>query len=380
MIYRRKIWNGFVFGLWITLGTGLIVLLVAAIRKKEDQLCRGTDISIHGFNNNFFVDKKDILDNIVALTGSIPEGKPIGQFKLRMMESELGKNTWIRTAELFFDNNGILQAKITEREPIARIFTSGGNTFYIDSSLKILSLSEKFSARLPVFTGFPSEERVFSHSDSMLLNDIRILSQAIQEDPFLMAMIDQVDINSKGNFEGIPKMGNQVILFGNALFVHEKMERLKLFYKNIMPLAGWNYYSSINLQFMNQVVAKRRDAEDIAADSIRTLQILDMIAANAAKVSADSLRLFIQDNTSNSTDSTMIQQSIERDEETGSDLKMSPDDKKSVIRPISVKTQKPAKPFPHIKANHLTKPGERNNRPVKNSPKPKVVVKPKTDF
>ncbi|MBK6829167.1 MAG: hypothetical protein IPG86_20990 [Chitinophagaceae bacterium] len=62
---------------------------------------------------------------------------------------------------------------VEEREPVARIFTSGGNTFYIDSSNTMLPLSEKFSARLPVFTGFPSEAKVLSKADSNLLNDIK---------------------------------------------------------------------------------------------------------------------------------------------------------------------------------------------------------------
>jgi cell division protein FtsQ len=54
--------------------------------------------------------------------------------------------------QLFFDNNEVLQVVIDEREPIARIFTVAGNSYYIDSSLERLPLSDKMSARLPVFT------------------------------------------------------------------------------------------------------------------------------------------------------------------------------------------------------------------------------------
>ena len=50
-----------------------------------------------------------------------------------------------------------------------------------------------------------------------------------------------------------------------------------------MVKAGWNNYSVINVQYKNQVVAKRKGAEDITADSLRTLQIMQMIAAKCAK-------------------------------------------------------------------------------------------------
>jgi len=59
------------------------------------------------------------------------------------MESLLEKNVWIKDAQLFFDNNGILRVSVTEREPIARVFTREGNSFYIDSSGVQLPLSDK---------------------------------------------------------------------------------------------------------------------------------------------------------------------------------------------------------------------------------------------
>ena len=80
------------------------------------------------------------------------------------METELEKNVWIKTAELFFDNNEILQVTVQEREPVARVFTPRGTTFYIDNELAMLPLSEKFSARLPVFTNFPSDKKVLVKS------------------------------------------------------------------------------------------------------------------------------------------------------------------------------------------------------------------------
>ncbi|MBK6633526.1 MAG: hypothetical protein IPG38_03650 [Chitinophagaceae bacterium] len=300
--------------LWIALGGATVFLLVAAIKTKPERLCKGIEISIHGVSNNFFVDKNDILNTIASLEKTNPVGKAMGAFNLKHLEDQLDKDVWIKSAELFFDNNDILQVIVQEREPVARVFAASGETFYIDDELAMLPLSEKFSARLPVFTNFPSGKKILSGADSSLLMDIKTISLAIQKDSFCMAMIEQVDITAQRTFEMIPKIGNQLIVFGDATDTETKLVKLKLFYKEIMVKAGWDHYSIINVQYKNQVVAKRKGAEDVAADSLRTLQLMQIIAERSQRAAGDSLKIMQQGNDRNEADSTMIQQSIQRDE------------------------------------------------------------------
>ena len=89
---------------------------------------------------------------------------------------------------------------------------------------------------------------------------------------------------------------------------------MKLFYKNVMVKAGWNNYSVINLRYKNQVVAKRKGAEDFKADSLRTLQLMKIIVERAQQQTNDSLQTIQQDDYHNTVDTTMIQQSIQRDD------------------------------------------------------------------
>jgi cell division protein FtsQ len=345
---------------WIALGGATVFLLAAAIKSKPAKHCKNIEIYIHGVSNNFFVDKKDILEAIAGVEGTGMVGKSIGSFNLKKLEAILKKNVWIKSAELFFDNNEILQVTVQEREPIARVFTTTGSTFYIDDELEILPLSEKFSARLPVFTNFPSDKKILVKADSNLLADVKTISLAVQKDSFSMAMIDQVDITAQRLFEMIPKFGNQLIVFGDATDVDIKLEKLKLFYKEVMVKAGWNKYSVINIQYKNQVVAKRKGAEDVAADWLRTMQIMKFIAERAQQLANDSLQMIQQDNSRNTTDSTMIQQSIQRDDMGEPDAADMPDKpavpqtkqevsdiKPGVVKqpatPVSRPVQKPAK-------------------------------------
>ena len=357
--------------LWVALGGATVFLLVAAIKTKPAKHCKSIEISIHGVSNNFFVDKKDILNAITAIEKTNPVGKTIGAFNLRKLETELEKNVWIKSAELFFDNNEILRVNVHEREPIARVFTTTGTTFYIDDELAMLPLSEKFSARLPVFTNFPSDKKVLVKADSSLLMDIKTISLAIQKDSFSMAMIEQVDITAQRSFEMIPKIGNQLIVFGDGTDVEAKLSKMKMFYKEIMVKAGWNNYSVINLQYKNQIVAKIKGAEDVAADSLRTLQLMQMIAERAQKAANDSLQTIQQDNLKNTVDSTMIQQSIQRDDSDESPAA------NELPRQQSIQNNQPVL--------NKEKPAavKKETKPVpakKDTKQPKAVLKKKNDF
>jgi len=360
--------------LWVVLGAASVLLLAAAIRKKDTSRCKGVEITIKGADANVFVDEADIMQGIRQVESGDPVGKPVGAFNLKKMEAQLEKNIWIKSAELFFDNNEVLRVNVQEREPVARVFTATGNSFYIDQELTMLPLSDKFSARLPVFTGFPSDARVLAPADSSLLAEIRDVSLAIQQDTFCMALIDQVDITDRREFDMLPKVGNQLIRFGTGTDAEEKLNKLKLFYKEIMATTGLAEYSVISLQYKNQVVAKKRGAEDIAADAQRTMLMMQALAERAKQQANDSLQMIQQDNERNTVDSSMIQQSIEREESAQpSNTYEKPKPQEEGATPAV--TQTVAAPAASVPAKQPAKPGPKPAKPETGKPKPKAVMK-----
>lgn len=386
--------------LWVALGGASIFLLVAAIKSKEAKSCKGIEINIHGgIGNNFFVDKKEIMEALKVSENANPVAKPIGSFNLKKLEQQLMQDIWIKTAELYFDNNEVLQVTINEREPVARVFTNTGASFYIDDSLTMLPLSKKYSARLPVFTGFPTNRKVLSKADSSLLQDIKVISLAIQKDSFCMAMIDQVDINENNVFEMVPKIGNQLIVFGDAQHVEAKLDKMKIFYKQVMVKTGWNYYSVIDVSYNNQVLARRKGAADVSTDSLRALQLMKLIAERAEQAAGDSARNITPDNGRNVADSSMIQQSIQRDDDAGDgdagdetgaagETETKPATKSqpvTVTQPVVIK--KPVAPKPPVKTTTAKKTNKpvakpvQKKLPVKNEKRqPKILMPKKNDY
>ena len=242
------------FLFWSLIGTVVVVLSVKAMSGQREKTCSGYTIEIVEGGNQFFIDKKDVVAILNNDGAKVIKGRSLSSFDLRAMENKLETNPWIRDAQLFFDNNGQLNVLITEAEPIARIFTVTGNSFYIDTAMKRLPLSAKLSARLPVFTGFPTDKSRLNTADSTLMADIRTMSRFMQKEPLWMAQIAQVDITPDRKFEMMPTIGSHVIEFGNGQDFEKKFRRLLIFYKDVLSKTGMDTYSRINVQFDRQVI------------------------------------------------------------------------------------------------------------------------------
>ncbi len=314
MFEKNKLKKILTISLWSVLGLAGIALLVAALNKKHETVCTGIDIEIGGVNNNFFINKQDIIALLQNSTGEMIKGRRISGFNLDTMEMEIKKDVWINKAELYFDKNGVLKVSITEKDPVARIFCVDGSSYYIDNNKNMLPLSDRHAARLPVFTNFPTPLKVLSIKDSALLEDVRKLSLFIQKDAFLMAIIDQVNINNDRKFELIPKIGEQLITFGDVSDMQAKFEKLKLFYKKVIPVYGWSRYNRINLEYKGQMVATIKGIDDVAADSVQTILLMKALATYSSLMASDTTQSMVPDNEHNTTNPELINKSIQREE------------------------------------------------------------------
>jgi cell division protein FtsQ len=88
--------------------------------------------------------------------------------------------------------------------------------------------------------------------------DALALALYINEDDFLRAQILQIYLNSKNEFELIPRIGAHQIILGDASGLEGKFFKLEVFYREGLRNVGWNNYQKIDLRFKNQVVCSKR--------------------------------------------------------------------------------------------------------------------------
>jgi len=257
---------------WSLLGLCCVVLLVAAMKAKDSKACSNIEINIKGTTKHMFIKQADVVD--VLNKNTIHAGETLDEINLRKTEEQLKSNPWIKDAELFFDNHQILHVKITEREPVARVFTKSGESFYIDSSGLRLPVNENATARVIVFTSFPSDKKNLSKPDSLVLTDIKTITRYITADSFLNAQTAQINITSQRTYEITPVVGDQVIRIGDAENLDEKFTKLLAFYRQIFSKVGFERYSAIDVQYEGQVVAVRRGEGRAVSDTARAMKQL----------------------------------------------------------------------------------------------------------
>jgi cell division protein FtsQ len=281
-------------GLWLSMAAGLLVLLVAAIGKKNREHCKDYVITIKGVQNNFFIDRDDVMHILCEATKGKIKGEKIASFNLRRLEQLLKNNVWAEEAELYFDNQDVLHISILEREPIARIFTISGNSFYIDNTARQIPLSDKMSARVPVFTNFP-DQKVLNEKDSLILNDVKKIAQFIMKDEFWMAQVEQIDISQCGfkcwQFEMIPTIGNHIVKLGNGEDIEKKFHRLLLFYREVISKTGFDKYNVINVQYAGQVIGSKKQTTKI--DSIQLRLNIEKLLQQARESEKDTVTAMI---------------------------------------------------------------------------------------
>ena len=264
----------------------MLTLLLAAISSKRKGVCEEYIIRLSGPGSHFFISEQEVTAILKKSCGCELKGEPVESFNLHEMEETLEKNTWISGAELYFDNKNILHVNVSEKEPVARIFTTDGQSFYIDQSGRKMPLSDKLSAQVPVFTGFPGRKKM-TVADSALLEGLKQTALFIRNDSFWMAQVAQVDITPGGNLEMIPVVGNHLVKLGRAENIPAKFRRLMIFYQQVLSQTGMEKYKVIDVQYRGQVVASRY-AGDPKVDSVQLRKNVEKLLKQSFEAAQDT--------------------------------------------------------------------------------------------
>ena len=290
-------------GGWLLVISGITTLLLAANSKQKEHVCKDVLIGIKGNEGKFYVEKEDVLKLMEkTMSGSLLQ-RTIATINLAKLENGLRTNPWVSSAELYFDSKDVLHVFVREREPVARVFTAGGNSFYMDSSGARMPLLDKMSIRVPVFTGFTSA-RKFNAADSALLQQTKQIAQFICNNGFWNAQIGQIDITTEKKFELIPVIGDHIIKLGDGENIEEKLSRLFVFYKQVMSKVGFNKYAALDVEFKGQVVAIKKEPTS-PVDSIQLQKNIEELMNRASMQNIDDDMLPDQTLTTTKLDSTV---------------------------------------------------------------------------
>jgi len=215
---------------------------------------------------------------------------PVSRIDVHGIEQAIKSDPWVADAQVYIDIDRVMQIYVTRRVPVARIFRKDGESYYVDSTLHTMPLSDDYTYYTTVVTNAPDMGN--DSAGKSILKQIVTLVKAINADSFWNAQVSQVSMDSAGMFELMPVLGNQKIKIGDTSRLKEKFGNLLAFYKNVLNRIGWDKYDVLDARFHDQVIASPslpyNGPRDLAISKMNWITSIE--TTEAQKFHEDSVR------------------------------------------------------------------------------------------
>lgn len=216
--------------------------------EKSNRLCVGFDAVNYSDDDKALIPEKN-LQELVRNRLPKMDGVLLSQINTHDLESIIEKHPVVKKCEIFTTPGGLLHVGIKQREPLLRVFNQG-TSYYLDNEGVRVPVSLSHSAYVPVVSG--NVNALKSQSDLLTLINF------IGDSKFWNAQVEQIHVNSLGEFVLVPRVGDHLIFIGDLSDLDDKFARLKALYRNGWTLHEWNIYKSVSLKYKGQIVCTKK--------------------------------------------------------------------------------------------------------------------------
>lgn len=246
-----------------------LVFAFTRFNKPDDKgaRCTKVNINIQDEMTNGFLNAKEIKKRLEAKK-IYPLEKPVADINTRTIEELLKATPFVKTAECYKTQDGMVNVYLTQRLPIVRIKSDNREDYYIDDHYQVMP-NTNYTCDIIIATGHINKWYASRY--------ISLLSKNLMANELWRNQIEQINVLPDKSVELVPRVGNHIIYIGmlpesNILsqrekemeaFVARKMDRLEKFYKYGLSQAGWNKYSYINIEYDNQIICTKQHNSSI---------------------------------------------------------------------------------------------------------------------
>ena len=216
----------------------LFCFLLSFTIKSEEQLIKNIN-QINIDNQNKFIEKTKIFE--------ICDSDINSQKDINLIENQIKNHPQIKDAQVYIQHNGDIDINLKERIPLVRVFDNN-NSYYLDTDCKPMQLSSLYTSSNLIVNG----DLVFFNE-----NEICNLYHHIKSNSFLESLVTQIYLQ-KQNIILITRFKDLEINIGSLDYLEVKLDNLLAFYERIIKFKGWNYYTSVNLKYHDQIICTKK--------------------------------------------------------------------------------------------------------------------------
>lgn len=256
------------YSLWVVFIAGIGIAFSFVNKSQEKRVVGLPEVDIKDMEDMLFLTEEEVIQRL-RFKNLVGEEKTYKEMDLRKIEEFMVDMPEVKEVEVYTYISGNWKIELELREPIARIFNADGSTCYLDKDGTLMPWSPNYTAHVVAVCGNINETDFSKNVDDIINNDSLITIEILDDlysittyvcsDEFLSAQITQIYVNEYNEFELIPRVGDQRILFGDAEHVTGKFKKLEYFYSEGISRAGWENYDTINLMYKSQVVCSKRN-------------------------------------------------------------------------------------------------------------------------
>ncbi len=225
----------------------MIVLLAFSSNCRDHTRIEGIQVAIDFDSGSYFVTAAEV-EEIVRENYPFLDSLYCKEININLLEERLDNHPSIRKAEVYSALDGVLRISVKQKKPVFRVQSSRGG-YYVDEEGDSMALSTEYTARVPLVTGMVDPEN---------RRKIFEFVQELKQQAYFADFIDGLHVDEDSSWILYPRPGHHKVYLGKPLDLANKMNKLRIFYENVVNTENLESISSLNLAFKQQVVCTKR--------------------------------------------------------------------------------------------------------------------------
>lgn len=237
----------------------LCLSVLLAEKQYNNLCCNRIDIQIKKHGEQSFITEKSILALLQSIDSVPLIGTSLSKIDAYKIRKQLESQPLVKDVLVYKNWSGVLKIVISTKYLIARIISpieSSGMHAYVDENGALIATRALPLLRLLIVGGDAQNIVTQENGLQFCKKELLELLHVLYENPFLSRQITSLEIDEKDKIVLGTQVGNHRIEFGRVENIHEKLDKLLLFYNQVIPYKGWHAYKRVSLEFEKQLVCE----------------------------------------------------------------------------------------------------------------------------